>query len=897
MCACTCALLLLLTHHQPPVCLGAAQLGERELQELVLHERFNGNLRKKVAKELGCDTGRNKDAQVISMLTQYFRCRAETRTMMRWREWKQQQQPQQEDGAGMDNGAGIGGVTDNGSSIGGGGAGGGGQPMMSQVVTLTWPYAGKDKRRHGDQKATIGDMVIDDELGTCELLSGDGGSHTLRLKQQWSDDFQIPVADIRTRAERMVAAIPPLPGGRGDGGDDGGRGGAGAVASASSSIGVVPLPAGVTPAGVSSTGATPAGALIVWASEDHGEQRAHVGTMLTDDVFGACQLLRGNVEGKLLVLRKDDKGGWLKCERTAGHLSLRTDRAQSDEACQAVEAVEAVEQEEDLDGEKDLYQVGMYSRHLLKDWCSTDEEDAGDDSVYNSVLAARHYLTPGDRAPNDMMPNDMMPADAKSLRHMVHNTCLQLAQEEGDIPLEADDTLVERLAASDLTLHDLADRAIATGPDGWGGFFELTVMARALRCHILTYTLGPKGSVYYKLDDWAHPSLPCSSARVIVLLRVADNHYKYILPRVAGGVGDEGGGDEGGGGNAAGGKEAMRGANSTGGEEPEVMRREELKATRQDKAMRASLKEKGAVVGKDGSLLWITDIDKSEACEYTDAWEDDEVVTQEDDKVHLKYLQGVNSVDAAEEEAAERVRKRKAGADTTKVRPGDPTGQVIRLCVRQWQPETLYPHVVAIIMARYRRTRGDKPDFLSIEALYVANRKQSSSTDSPDNRDYVNGLRQGKNGVHIATDLVAQMVVMAQADSQIKFVCLGTGQIQCTRNSGFWQRQGFHAAAGEGAHAVMQQGESIDATTLGRTRERLKYNHQQLHLIKDMSFKDMSFTVESPDPCLFSGSFGDQVCRTLPVPMPCPESQPTMYSKVLPHTLTNLSHHHEPPRL
>ena len=341
----------------------------------------------------------------------------------------------------------------------------------------------------------------------------------------------------------------------------------------------------------------------------------------------------------------------------------------------------------------------------------------------------------------------------------------------------------------------------------------------------------------------------------------------------------------------------MRGANSTGGEAPEAMRREELKATRQDKAMRASLKEKGAVVGKDGSLLWITDIDKSEACEYTDAWEDDEVVTQEDDKVHLKYLQGVNSVDAAEEEAAERVRKRKAGADTTKVRPGDPTGQVIRLCVRHWLPETLYPHVVAIIMARYRRTRGDKPDFLSIEALYVANPKQSSSTDSPDNRDYVNGLRQGKNGVHIATDLVAQMVVMAQADSQIKFVCLGTGQIQCTRNSGFWQRQGFHAAAGEGAHAVMQQGESIDATTLGRTRERLKYNHQQLHLIKDMSFKDMSFTVESPGPCLFSGSFGDQVCRTLPVPMPCPQSQPTMYSKVLPHTLTNLSHHHEPPRL
>ena len=56
MCACTCALLLLLTHHQPPVCLGGAQLGETELQGLVLDERFNGILRRKVAKELGCDT-------------------------------------------------------------------------------------------------------------------------------------------------------------------------------------------------------------------------------------------------------------------------------------------------------------------------------------------------------------------------------------------------------------------------------------------------------------------------------------------------------------------------------------------------------------------------------------------------------------------------------------------------------------------------------------------------------------------------------------------------------------------------------------------------------------------------------------------------------------------------
>ena len=62
-----------------------------------------------------------------------------------------------------------------------------------------------------------------------------------------------------------------------------------------------PPPASAPPTGTPPAGAPPA--LIVWVyegarAEVHGEQRAPVGAMLTDDVFGACEL-RGKVEGRL----------------------------------------------------------------------------------------------------------------------------------------------------------------------------------------------------------------------------------------------------------------------------------------------------------------------------------------------------------------------------------------------------------------------------------------------------------------------------------------------------------------------------------------------------------------------------------------------------------------------
>ena len=83
-----------------------------------------------------------------------------------------------------------------------------------------------------------------------------------------------------------------------------------------------PPPASAPPTGTPPAGAPPA--LIVWVyegarAEVHGEQRAPVGAMLTDDVFGACEL-RGKVEGRLL-LRVDGE----ERERTAGHVALPAD--------------------------------------------------------------------------------------------------------------------------------------------------------------------------------------------------------------------------------------------------------------------------------------------------------------------------------------------------------------------------------------------------------------------------------------------------------------------------------------------------------------------------------------------------------------------------------------------
>ena len=80
--------------------------------------------------------------------------------------------------------------------------------------------------------------------------------------------------------------------------------------------------------------------LVVWVYEgkrieSQGEQRAHVGAMLTDDVFGACEL-RGQRKGSLL-LRVDGE----ERERTAGHVAWWLPPPGSEAEAPASEASEA----------------------------------------------------------------------------------------------------------------------------------------------------------------------------------------------------------------------------------------------------------------------------------------------------------------------------------------------------------------------------------------------------------------------------------------------------------------------------------------------------------------------------------------------------------------------------
>ena len=69
--------------------------------------------------------------------------------------------------------------------------------------------------------------------------------------------------------------------------------------------------------------------LIVWVyegdrMESRGEQRAHVGATLTDDVFGACEL-RGQREGSLLLHVNGEV-----LQRTAGHVTSALEAAASE---------------------------------------------------------------------------------------------------------------------------------------------------------------------------------------------------------------------------------------------------------------------------------------------------------------------------------------------------------------------------------------------------------------------------------------------------------------------------------------------------------------------------------------------------------------------------------------
>ena len=69
--------------------------------------------------------------------------------------------------------------------------------------------------------------------------------------------------------------------------------------------------------------------LIVWVyegdrMESRGEQRAHVGATLTDDVFGACEL-RGQREGSLLLRVNGEV-----LQRTAGHVTSALEAAASE---------------------------------------------------------------------------------------------------------------------------------------------------------------------------------------------------------------------------------------------------------------------------------------------------------------------------------------------------------------------------------------------------------------------------------------------------------------------------------------------------------------------------------------------------------------------------------------
>ena len=88
-------------------------------------------------------------------------------------------------------------------------------------------------------------------------------------------------------------------------------------------------PAAAPPTAGAPSAATPPAAApndTIWQYEGelierHGEQRASIGAMVVDDVFGPCELRRGQVEGRLrLRMGQGDQGE--ERERTAGHVYL-----------------------------------------------------------------------------------------------------------------------------------------------------------------------------------------------------------------------------------------------------------------------------------------------------------------------------------------------------------------------------------------------------------------------------------------------------------------------------------------------------------------------------------------------------------------------------------------------